>query len=117
MDSNSSGWILLTSMPRISAPSAFPVGTTSTREHLIAPRLYQTLFRHHDFRGFDDRDDSVALLQLQFVCTLASNDGIDHVLADTNGDVGHHVSENDLGNFALQLVSGADAHVCCLLIS
>ena len=55
-----------------------------------------------DLRRFDDSDDRITLFEFQFFSTSPRNDGIDDVLADTNRDLCHDVSQSDLANALLK---------------
>ena len=75
------------------------------------PRSWSSVsLRHHHFRRFNDGDDVIPFFKLQFLGASAGDDGVDGILPGPNGDLGHDVSDYDLTDLSLELVSRADAH-------
>ena len=62
-------------------------------------------FLQHHFRRFNDGANDVADLQLHFFRAAGGDDALDQVIADFHHDVGHHVSELNLNNFADKAVT------------
>jgi hypothetical protein len=63
-----------------------------------------------DLGGLDDRADGVADFQFHFLGAGASNDALDEVVANANGDMGHDVAELDFGDFADEAVASRNSH-------
>lgn len=63
------------------------------------------VFLKHDFGRLDDNRYGVSLLQLEFFGTSPGNDAFDYIFPDANYNVGHDLTEMNLGNFTNKLVS------------
>ena len=61
---------------------------------------------NHNLGGFDDGDDGVALLELEFIGATAGDDALNQVVAHSNHHMGHDVTELNFFDFSAQFVSG-----------
>ena len=59
----------------------------------------------HNFGGLDQYLDRVADLELKRIYTAAGDDAFNQILSNSDGDVGHDLTEKDLFNIACELVS------------
>jgi hypothetical protein len=65
---------------------------------------------NHDFSRFHDRRHVIALLQLHFLGASPRDHGLDHAAGDADRDVSEHVTELNLLDGSLQMVSGTQCH-------
>ena len=59
----------------------------------------------HYLGRFDDGNDGISLLELEFVGATASDDAFDQVVPNTNHDMSHNVAELNFFNRSVQFVS------------
>lgn len=60
----------------------------------------------HYLGGFDDGGNGVALFQLQFVSAAPRNRALDEIVANTNDNMGHDITQFDFFDFTAQFISG-----------
>lgn len=83
-------------------------GTAIVRSSIKYPNRL-ILLKHH-FRGFNDRGDGIADLELHVFSAASRDHAIDEVVANPDNDMRHHVSEFKFFNFADEVVSSGEFH-------
>ena len=65
----------------------------------------KSVFLDHNFGGFNDSDDVVALLELQLVGAAPCDGAFNQILAHPDDYMGHDVAQLDFFDGSAQLVS------------
>jgi hypothetical protein len=80
--------------------------------HFLLARSWRggSVFLNHDFGGFDDYHDFIALFQVQLFGALLRDHTLNDVLTDLHGYMSHYVAEHNVRNGATQLIPRRDCH-------
>jgi hypothetical protein len=84
----------------------WPVGSSSDYSKGRGCAVKKSIFLNHDFGGFDDGGDGIALFQFKFVGAAACDCTLDQIFADANHHMSHHISQLNFFDFSTELIPG-----------